>query len=189
MCRAGDHYGECFVARMKVCPDCKHANESFRDLCEKCGFDLLTVEVIEEVEAPVAPTSAQRDATSTAPQHAHGTRRDEPESARTFLVFPWGDEGVVDTLLIGREGDSSLQTGRIERSDGSSVLRRHDGFGWVSGRHAELFMEDGVLHIRDLGSTNGTFVNGRRIGAEPTALSGGDEVAFSQRIVARVRLS
>lgn len=36
----------------------------------------------------------------------------------------------------------------------------------VSGRHAELFVRDGALFVRDLGSTNGTFVNGEPIGDE-----------------------
>jgi EAL domain-containing protein (putative c-di-GMP-specific phosphodiesterase class I) len=33
----------------------------------------------------------------------------------------------------------------------------------VSGRHAELLEHDGELMVRDVGSTNGTFVNGRRV--------------------------
>jgi len=33
----------------------------------------------------------------------------------------------------------------------------------VSRRHAELRIEDGRWHLRDLGSSNGTWVNGRRV--------------------------
>jgi FHA domain/Domain of unknown function (DUF1707) len=33
----------------------------------------------------------------------------------------------------------------------------------VSRRHAELVLVDGRWHVRDLGSTNGTWVNGRRV--------------------------
>jgi EAL domain-containing protein (putative c-di-GMP-specific phosphodiesterase class I) len=43
----------------------------------------------------------------------------------------------------------------------------------VSKLHAELILEDGRLTVRDLGSTNGTFVNGRRI-ADPAPLADGD---------------
>ena len=40
------------------------------------------------------------------------------------------------------------------------------GFSTVSGRHASLWLEDGKLHIKDYGSTNGTYVNGTRISDE-----------------------
>lgn len=33
----------------------------------------------------------------------------------------------------------------------------------LSRRHAELRVEDGLLYVKDLGSANGTFVNGKRI--------------------------
>ena len=39
----------------------------------------------------------------------------------------------------------------------------------ISKQHAELTVQAGRLEVRDLGSTNGTFVNGRRI-QEPTLL-------------------
>ena len=33
----------------------------------------------------------------------------------------------------------------------------------VSSHHAELFLKGNELHIKDLGSTNGTFINGEKI--------------------------
>ncbi len=45
--------------------------------------------------------------------------------------------------------------------------------GSVSKTHAELLLEDDALSVRDLGSTNGTFVNGRRI-SECTRLTEND---------------
>jgi FHA domain/DUF1707 SHOCT-like domain len=47
----------------------------------------------------------------------------------------------------------------------------------VSRAHALLSYGDGRWSLRDLGSTNGTYVNGRRITAE-TEIQPGDEVAF-----------
>ncbi len=40
------------------------------------------------------------------------------------------------------------------------------GFSTVSGNHASLWLEDGVLHLKDHDSTNGTYVNGSRISGE-----------------------
>ncbi|MEM8864995.1 MAG: FHA domain-containing protein, partial [Planctomycetota bacterium] len=53
----------------------------------------------------------------------------------------------------------------------------------VSGKHAQLLLDDG-LWVRDLGSTNGTFVNGVRI-HDICRLNHGDLVQFAQ-IVFRV---
>ena len=47
----------------------------------------------------------------------------------------------------------------------------------VSRAHAALSYRDGAWSLRDLGSTNGTYVNGRRITGE-TEVRPGDEVAF-----------
>ncbi len=49
----------------------------------------------------------------------------------------------------------------------------------VSGKHAELILEDGNLFVHDLGSTNGTFVNGMRINSR-CKIKHGDLVQFAQ---------
>ena len=48
----------------------------------------------------------------------------------------------------------------------------------VSGRHAELLLVGGHLFIRDLGSTNGTFVNHERL-SRTRRLAEGDHVEFA----------
>lgn len=63
-------------------------------------------------------------------------------------------------FTVGRRPGNSLQL-----DDGS-----------VSGQHAELELVDGAPVLRDLGSTNGTRVGGRRI--EEASLAHGDRVAF-----------
>jgi pilus assembly protein CpaF len=58
--------------------------------------------------------------------------------------------------------------------------------GNVSKHHCRLLARDGDIVVEDLRSTNGTYVNGRKI-AEPTALSTGDKVFvgdFIMRIAA-----
>ena len=56
----------------------------------------------------------------------------------------------------------------------------------VSNIHAELRVEAGVLHVKDLGSTNGTFINGERVEGEFT-VSSGDLLQFAE-VVFRVGL-
>ena len=52
----------------------------------------------------------------------------------------------------------------IGRSQKASLTVAHP---MVSRRHAELFEADGLLMIRDLGSLNGTRIDGRRIKEAP----------------------
>jgi predicted component of type VI protein secretion system len=54
----------------------------------------------------------------------------------------------------------------------------------VSYRHALLTRGDETYRLADLGSDAGTYINGRRIGAEPVALFPGDIVLFGARISA-----
>ena len=49
--------------------------------------------------------------------------------------------------------------------------------GFVSRRHARLWLESGRLMVEDLGSANGTFVNGKRL-SKPSRLAPGDCVTF-----------
>jgi pSer/pThr/pTyr-binding forkhead associated (FHA) protein len=52
---------------------------------------------------------------------------------------------------------------------------------YLSRRHAHIFLKGGALHVEDLGSTNGTFVNGTRLDEHAVALHDGDLIAFGGR--------
>lgn len=67
-----------------------------------------------------------------------------------------------EKVTVGRLADSTLQV------DDASV----------SSRHAEIFLEHEKYHLHDLGSTNGTFVNGEQV--TDAVLQHGDEVRFGR---------
>jgi pSer/pThr/pTyr-binding forkhead associated (FHA) protein len=64
---------------------------------------------------------------------------------------------------------------RIGREAGNDVVL--DGGGSVSRQHAAIETAGGQATLSDLGSTNGTFVNGQRVSG-PVVLSPGDSVMF-----------
>ena len=49
----------------------------------------------------------------------------------------------------------------------------------LSRRHARIFEQDGVVYLADLGSLNGTTVNGRAVDKIPVKLQPGAEVCFA----------
>jgi len=59
----------------------------------------------------------------------------------------------------------------------------------LSRRHARIFAEHGAVYVADLGSKNGTLVNGAAVAQQPSRLRDGDEIAFGSTLSFRVRLS
>jgi pSer/pThr/pTyr-binding forkhead associated (FHA) protein len=72
---------------------------------------------------------------------------------------------VEEEVVIGRE-DTDLEIDDLELSSRHAVIRR------FANR----------LQVEDLGSTNGTFVDGNRI-AEPTLLGGGAEIKIGTTVL------
>lgn len=64
----------------------------------------------------------------------------------------------------------------IGRSSQADLVLLHDD---ISRRHALLWREGGQTWIRDLGSANGTSVDGRHLGQEAGPVASGSMVAFS----------
>jgi hypothetical protein len=114
-------------------------------------------------EPPVQPVEPGRP--STKPSRKERRRAPvlhvlEP-ATRAGEVFPLDGE-----LTVGRGG-------------GCQVVLAEDTF--VSQVHARVFSRDGRPYVEDLGSRNGTFVNGKRIDT-PTRLRRGDRVQFGQTV-------
>jgi hypothetical protein len=71
-----------------------------------------------------------------------------------------------DQLIIGRDASNSVAINDAE----------------ISRKHSRLSFQGGKYVLEDLGSTNGTFVNGQRL-AGPVVLKPGDVVSLGEQIV------
>ena len=96
------------------------------------------------------------------------------------------------TCVIGRADDCTI-----------SLSGEEEEHLFVSRHHCRLDISPPAIRVRDLGSTNGTFVNGRKIGhrdsraapgsaqagSRAVELSAGDEIGLSDHIAFRVSVS
>ena len=113
------------------------------------------------------------------PDESVETDRPAPE------VAPLAEESPPVAWLVAQNGqefalhESANLIGRREDNDIRIVSD-----SYMSGRHAELRAEEGRFVLTDLGSTNGTFVNGEKL--EPNAprdISTDDEIVLGQTVL------
>lgn len=97
------------------------------------------------------------------------------------IESPSGPKVAVLKNQKGPIGSISVHMGTISigRKPGNTIVIAQDGY--LSGKHAEFFTDESGTFIIDLGSTNGTSVNGKKLNAnERQQLVEGDEVQIGQ---------
>lgn len=83
------------------------------------------------------------------------------------------------SVLLGRQPDAMTGTETFDLSQGGTQTAASR----VSGQHALLWVSGGFLFVADLGSSNGTFLNGARLPARlPMVVSNGDRLSFSSSV-------
>ena len=102
-------------------------------------------------------------------------------------------------LLVPQRDDLGLQPIEVQAfpfliSKADEVFSRYKDryphqVNYISRRHAHIFLKGGELYLEDLGSTNGTFVGGKRLDETALPLVEGDVLAFGgDHFVYRVTL-
>ena len=76
----------------------------------------------------------------------------------------------------------------IGRAEPLFASYRADIVAGLSRRHARIFSEHGAIYVADLGSKNGTTVNGVDVKEKPGTLRDGDEIRFGSELSYRVQL-
>jgi hypothetical protein len=111
--------------------------------------------------------SARRSSTA-APAEPVPARRARRGGWRLAVLEPAAERGSAFAI----DGEVT-----IGRAGGCGIPLPGDTF--VSQVHARVFDRDGNLYIEDLGSTNGTFLNGEQV-HEPARLKRGDRLHIGQ---------
>ena len=159
---------------MIICPNCQYKNVTGAMFCAECGAQLDGVETLvtqaitdEQIEEELKKRSG----------------RPEPVSApsNSWISLHLMDSGKILPLASRNE----FTLGRL--SEGQPIMPDIDLTPYqayasgVSRLHAVVKRDNNRVAVMDLGSSNGTYVNGRRLNPHTEeSLSHGDIVALGK---------
>ena len=138
-------------ASAAFCPQCGHPSEAGANFCAACGYRLKSSGESEGAVSVDEPTT-------------------ELELDPGLIRYP--------AVLVVTQGPAAGS--RFELSEARVTVGRHPESDiflddiTVSRRHAEVYLDGLVQHVKDMGSLNGTYLNSRRV--EDAGLKNGDEL-------------
>lgn len=176
------------MARVKICPTCRRVNPAKRLSCLGCNVQIGKVpSVAEQTAVSVPPPLLEPEDTTTLCPNPTCSQPNPSSETRCrycntslsnasirrvgLLIWPWGESQLTGALVVGRDPELSPLAAKLTP------------YGSVSGRHAEIRIIDDDALLRDLGSTNGTYVNNN---SEPinqgewVSLRDGDSIHFAR---------
>ena len=139
--------------------------ESLLAILKICALALLYLFFLRVIRAVWAEVAPSRTPAPNAPAKARpAKRRGSGKHGRALVIVePRDHKGqrfdIGDEVTMGRAAGCTVTVDDT----------------YASQLHARLFHRDGALHVEDLGSTNGTYVNGRKVDA-PLPLKRGDQL-------------
>ena len=159
---------------MIICTNCQYKNVSGAVFCAECGAQLDGVETLvtqaitdEQIEEELKKRSGRPDPVAS--------------PSNSWISLHLMDSGKILPLASRNE----FTLGRL--SEGQPIMPDIDLTPYqayasgVSRLHAVVKREDSRVAVMDLGSSNGTYVNGRRLNPHTEeSLSHGDIVALGK---------
>lgn len=151
---------------MQLCPNCAYSNREGEMFCSKCGIALGAISVStkqlddDQSDLGAGGTHLSNDKVIL----LHFVGYDDPVALQIDREIVLGREGASTDTIIGfnLEPFGAVNSG-------------------VSRRHAILSRDGMQLFIRDIGSTNHTFLNGDQLAVDHNyALRDGDELTLGR---------
>jgi hypothetical protein len=154
---------------MLICPACQHPNSESSVYCEQCGGMLDALQKTPRI-----------DLERFMNQPGWGNAR--LAEAQVIVLRALGTDAEFSLhlepdapLTLGRSDDPVLNEAFVNLAECGRSARG------VSRKHIRLSIQDQLLRIEDLESTNGSFVNGKRLAPfQPALLRDGDEIRLGQ---------
>jgi len=141
---------------MIICPNCQHKEMSGAIYCSKCGAQLIDMTIAtHKIHTAEARQVAQRDAGRTQPP--------PPAHLQSWISLYMIESGQILPLAdrteftLGRSAEGQPIVPDVDLSPQNAYANG------VSRLHAVLKLIQEQIVIMDLGSSNGTYLNGSRL--------------------------
>lgn len=145
---------------MRKCHECGTDNYEGTLICKECGFPMLATSE-QPIVGMVSLGTTVLDTTEVIIEFKGYPSPVELKSSKKMVL------GRLDHTAQNKPDFDLTPYGAFEKG--------------VSRMHAALIRQEDTVTILDLGSANGTSVNGKRLPAnQPRVLQDGDEIAFGE---------
>jgi len=156
-----------------LCPCCKTENRVGTDLCQ-CGEFIADIKPTDPHLEENIPPQQSSDPLQTTEKKSESEAPlmccnmpippgekccplcGETVSLNFTVEWPWGDSSLIEDRLF---------IGRVPPANEELAMQLETNHLNISRMHAEIFIDEGKLILRDLGSSNGTFIENQRIKA------------------------
>ncbi len=164
---------------MIICPFCQTPHVDNTLFCDECGTYLLdeetrdTFPLIDDETAAETPDAASALPAATATHQ----RQRVPPVIRLKLTSPEKslEISLEKTVYLGRLDPTANIYPEIDFTEANGLEQG------VSRQHARLLFKEGQVYVEDLGSVNGTILNGHRLLAYlPEPLNDGDTLVLGR---------
>lgn len=168
------------MSNLVICPNCSHENHAAEQFCANCGLwlqDFETRKTFSGVQGTAIKAKVQEIA-----QLRESNKIQVPQLEGNEIALAIDDAPNVLVIRF----DSPLLLGRDTgaHTDNHPLIDFNDYRGYVMGvsrTHAMISRQNGDFYLVDLGSSNGTFLNGNRLNPnEPKLLETGDRITLGQ---------
>lgn len=161
---------------MIVCPNCGTGNRMGLLFCEECGTALSGNQSV----STLSTHQIIQDLDESAAKATWGSASFSEGTSLVLHVRDASDPIDLDPsqkMIIGRHDAGSTIIPDVDLTPHGALEKG------VSRHHAALEFGEGTLTLVDLGSSNGTFLNGQRlVQDQPRILRDGDEIRLGKLV-------
>jgi hypothetical protein len=161
---------------MKTCPTCTHVNREGYLFCEECGENL------QDVANMTLPTqNVEKIVSEVFARATWGTARFGKDARVVLQIRDFTDPIIVQPdkkTILGRTDPKTQSFPDLDLSKFGALEKG------VSRLHASIYRNEDTLVLVDMGSANGTMLNGQRLVPEqPRVLRDGDEIHLGRMVM------